>query len=234
MIKVSKNVYRNVIDMPNPNNAIPRTIGLMKGDLVVFNAAGSPVRFPAGNTPGKVPTTDPTSPTGWSLQEPGSGGGGSGGTQTVTLVNNSGAAILTGIIVVIDVTAGEREIKKATTEDTGTLFITSENSAGTGDSVECYCIPNTICNVLCTSDAVAVGDKLCLSDTDGYAQSGSYPTIGIALTAKVAGSVGYVKVLISGTFSYSCGTTDLVDGVSPLPPGHLYFYYEEPEEENNG
>lgn len=237
MIKVNQKVYRNAIDASNTGNAIPRTIGLMKGDIIVFNAAGSPVRFPAGNAPGKVPTTDPTSPTGWSLQEPGSGGGGGGGTQTVTLINNSGASILTGTIVVLDPSGGEREIKKASSEDSGTLFITAGDSTGTGDSVECYCIPNTICNVLCTSDAVNVGDTLCLSDTDGLAQSGQFATIGIALTAKAEGSAGYVKIIISGSFSYSYGTVDLVDGESPLPPGHLYFYYEEPEpeeEEANG
>ena len=233
MIKVNQNVYRNVVDK-NTVSAIPAAIGLAKGDLIVFNAAGSPVRFSAGNTSGKVLETDPTSDTGWKL---GNGGGGGGGTAslTVTLVNNSGASILTGTIVVIDPEGGEREIRKAESTDEGTLFITSADSTGSGDSVECYCIPNTICNVLCTTDAVAVGDKLEVSATDGIAETGTKNSVGIALTAKASGSAGYVKVLLncfpgSGTTNWTAGTTDLEEGVSTLQKDHFYFYYEAEEE----
>lgn len=224
MIKVSQNVYRNVVDASNPNNAIPRTIGLQKGDIIVYNAPGSPVRFPAGNVADKVPVTDPTSPLGWTLKSYSAGGGsGGGGSALITLVNNTGSTIIAGTVVTYDEEGGEREIRKATADDGVNLFITSDDSPS-GENIDCYACPYTICNVMCTSDAVEVGDKICVSATDGLAMAGSFATIGTALTAKAAGSNGVVKVQLG--MGWTMGTTDLEEGTTSLPAGHLYFYYE--------
>ena len=237
-VHVTKNVYRVSVDQNNPNYYIPASIGESKGDLIVFRGEGDPVHFPSGTVADKVPVTDPSSETGWTLKSYSGGGGGGGSTSlTVTLKNNSGATIPAGAVVVLDPEGGEREIKKAVSTDTGTLFITSDNVA-TGSDAECYCLPNSICNVLCTSDAVSVGDKLVVSTTSGHAEAGDANTIGIALTAKASGSTGLVKVLLncydaSQAISQmiTISTTDLTDGVSPLASGALYFYYEAPEEE---
>jgi hypothetical protein len=194
----------------------------MKGDLITFTDEGAPVRFGASNVSDKVLMSDPTSQTGLKW---GNGGGG-GGSALVTLKNNSGSTILTGTVVTFDENGGELEIRKAIASDGTPLFISSDDIV-TGSDMDCYAYPNCICNVLCTSDAVLVGDKICVSTSAGVAHSGSFATIGIALTAKASGSVGYVKVLLTGKYQYTVGNIDLNEGVSSLPSGHLYFYYEE-------
>ena len=52
------------------------SLGIAKGDLIVFRGEGDAVRFSAGTSAGKVMTTDPTSETGWILSDGGGGGGG--------------------------------------------------------------------------------------------------------------------------------------------------------------
>ncbi len=225
VIEIQSKVYNIIIAAIEDYGKIPRNIGQMKGDLITFTEEGAPTRFPATTTPDKVLMSDPTSSTGlkWGT---GSGGGGGGGSALVTLINNSGSTILTGTIVTFDENGGELEVRKATETDGAPLFITADDSA-TGGSIDCYAYPNCICNVLCTVDAVSIGDNLCVSSSAGIAHSGSYATIGIALTEKASGNIGYVKALLTGKFQYTFGTIDLVDGTSPLPSGHLYFYYEE-------
>ena len=236
MINVYREIYKVNIDSDNPDFCIPASLGLSKGDLIIFSGENSPVRFPAGNTPDKVLMTDPTSPTGWKLGN-GSSGGGGGGTQTVTLINNSGATILAGTIVVIDESGGEREIRKAKKTDKTTLFITADESR-TGNAVECYCIPNTICSVRCTSSAIAVGSQVAVSSSDGLAEkSTTEMTVGIALTSKSAGSIGYIKVLLNCYYggankNFTASTTDLTDGVSGLATDHIWYYYEGEDNEN--
>lgn len=241
MVNVYPEVYKVNIDSDNPESNIPSSLGLTKGDLIVFAGENAPVRFPSGNTPDKIMLTDPTSPTGWRLGDIADGGGGGGGAQTVTLINNSGSTILAGTVVIIDKSAGEREIRKAKKTDSGTLFITATESQ-TGNTVECYCIPNTICSVICTNAAVAVGDYLALSSIDGLAaKSTTSISIGIALTSKPSGSVGYVKVLLNCFFDFTkyrtsdftVSTSDLEDGVSALTTDHFWYYYESNNEGDN-
>lgn len=234
-INVQKNEYRVEIDSSNPNYYLPADIGLTKGDVIVFEGAGSPVRFPAGNVADKVPVTDPTSQTGWILKNYNEGGGGGGsGTQTITLVNNTGATIPAGTIVTLDMEGEEREIKKAIVGDKN-LFITADN-ASSGSDVECYSIPKTICNVLCADENISVGDLIGISETPGIGTVDDTGIIGIALTEKELGDgVSVIKVLLklysTGDVNYTISDVDLEDGVSPLPVGHLYFYYEPEEEE---
>lgn len=229
--EVRTKTFDVVISAIESYGKIPKSIGQQKGDLIVFNDANSPVRFPSGNVPDKVIMTDPTSPTGWKLGTV-SGGSGSGGTQTVTLINNTGATILSGTVVVLNENGNEREIRKAKSSDTGSLFITAADSE-TGQEVECYGIPNTICTVLCNSGAIAVGDMLAVSSNDGLCQKSSINgSVGLALTAKSSGNIGYVKVLLncfsaeSSGKNFTVSTTDLEDGVSALATDHFWYYYQ--------
>ena len=229
MIKVERYEYRTEIDADNPLFYIPAEIGLSKGDLIVFEDSGSPARFQAGSVADKVMVTDPTSTTGWTLKAYSSGGGGSGGgSALITLKNSTGATIYAGTVVTFDEEGSPLDVRKATSSDGKNLFISSDDYADDADML-CYAYPNTICNVMCGTGAVNVGDNICVSSTAGIAEAGDYNTIGVAITSKVSGENGLVKVLLSGNFHYNSGTTDLVDGTSSLPSGHVYFYYEEEE-----
>lgn len=228
-INVEKYEYRVEIDVHNPNYYLSADMGQAKGDLIVFQDAGAPTRLSAGSAADKVPVTDPTSDTGWTMKAYNAGGGGGGGgTALITLKNESGATIEAGTVVTFDEEGGEREIRKATAADGSHLFITSDD-VETGEEVDCYAYPNTICNVMCDEGAVAVGDHICVGTTAGLATSGDYATIGMALTAKAGETSGLVKVQLGN--SWTLGDTDLEEGFTVLPTGHLYFYYEPDEEE---
>ena len=236
-IKVSQKIYRTEIDSSNPYGYISADLGLAKGDMIVFREAGAPVRFPAPNSSDKTILSDPTSEIGMKWGNVPSSGGGGGGesevTLTTTFVNNTGVTIVSGMILCLDENGSDREIRKATSSDNTNLFIASEDTE-TGEDIECYTIPNTICNVLCTEDAVAVGDKICLSDTPGLGEtSASNGPVGIALTAKSSGETGYVKVLLNcidqnnSNPNFTVSTTDLTDGTSELATNTFWYYYEE-------
>ena len=60
MVEVVQQVFQNVIDDDNPTSSIPMSIGMMKGDIIVFRGEGDPVRLPVG-TAGQVLTVDPSS-----------------------------------------------------------------------------------------------------------------------------------------------------------------------------
>ena len=60
MVEVTQQIYNIVVDDDNPTYAIPASMGLMKGDIIVFRGEGDPVRLPVG-TAGQVLTVDPTS-----------------------------------------------------------------------------------------------------------------------------------------------------------------------------
>lgn len=234
-INVEKYEYRVEIDVHNPNYYLSADMGQAKGDLIVFQDAGAPTRLSAGSAADKVLVTDPTSDTGWTMKAYNAGGGGGGGGETalITLKNESGATIDAGTVVTFDEEGGEREIRKATSVDEDNLFITSDD-VETGEEVDCYAYPNTICNVMCDEEAVAVGDHICVGTTAGLGTAGEFATIGLALTAKAAGLNGLVKVLLMNyeRHRYTVSTVDLEDGVSTLTTGHFYYYYEasEPEE----
>ena len=227
MINVELNAYQVRVDPNNPGNYLPMEIGLEKGDLIIFRDSGAPIRFSTGNSSDKVLVTDPTSPTGWVLKSYNAGGGGGGGSPLITLKNNTGATIASGTIVTFDEEGEDLEVRKATSNDGRNLFISSDDYE-TGEDMDCYAYPYSICNVLCSSDAVNVGDKICVSSSAGLGHSGNFATIGIALTSKESGATGTVKVQLG--LPFTMGTDDLEDGVSSLPTGHIYFYYEEPEE----
>ena len=228
-INVEKYEYRVEIDANNPYYYLPVEIGLAKGDLIVFKDAGAPVRFSAGSAADKVPVTDPTSDTGWALKAYSAGGSSGGGSALITLANNSGATIYAGTVVTFDEEGSPLDVRLATSTDGKNLFVSSDDYDD-GEDMLCYALPNSVCNVMCGTGAVNVGDNVCVSSTAGIAEAGDYNTIGVAVTSKVSGENGLVKVLLSGNFHYNSGTTDLVDGTSSLPNGHVYFYYETEEQ----
>lgn len=59
MIEVEKYVYEVEVDPSNPT-AIPLSMGLMKGDILVYAGEGDIRRLPVG-TAGQVLTADPDS-----------------------------------------------------------------------------------------------------------------------------------------------------------------------------
>ena len=167
-------------------DAIPGSIGLMKGDLIIFRGNGDPVRFPSGGVNGKILVTDNTTETGWALETNGSGSG-----NGVLLTNVTGDIVETGTVVKIQ---SDLEFIKATSADE-LLFVVSEDCAA-GEDVLCYNQANTVCSILCTSDAVSVNDKLAVSSTDGLAESTAGDGFAIALSAKASGSTGLVDAIL--------------------------------------
>lgn len=192
IVTPEEKVFHVVVDSISRHNAIPGSIGLMKGDMIVFRGEGDPVRFASGNSAGKVMLTDPTSPVGWVLGNPSEGA-----VVVATLHNNTGEFIHTGTVVKID--SGEDFIKASASDDDN-LFITAED-CNEDDTVDCYGITNSVCLILCTADAVSIGDVLTISSTDGLCKTSISSTdriIAIALSDKASGSAGTVKALLTG------------------------------------
>lgn len=180
-------VYHVSVDTISNRDAIPSTIGLAKGDMIVFRGNGDPVRFPTENINGRIMVTDNTSDTGWSLIPNSSGSG-----STVTLTNATGDLVLAGTVVKIQ---SDYDFIKATSADTSMLFVTADN-CDPNDDVACYSTVNAVCSILCTSDAVSVNDKLAVSSTDGLAESTAGDGFAIALSAKASGSTGLVDAIL--------------------------------------
>ena len=175
------------------------SIGLAKGDIIVFRGEGDPVRFSSGNSSGKVLTTDPTTETGWVLGD--GGGGGSGDSDVVTLHNSTGGIVVTGTVVKID---SGINFAKAQAGDNDALFVISED-VGDEEDVTCYSIPNTTCLVRCDTGAVSIGDSLTISSTAGVLTKRTDTTdreVAVAMTAKASGNSGTVKALLSGVSPY--------------------------------
>lgn len=182
-----KKVFNVTIDAINAYGKIPASIGIKKGDLIVFRGEGDPVRLPAGNVNGRILVTDDTTETGWAIIPNSSSSG-----SSVTLNNITGTLVKGGTVVKIQ---SDYDFVKATSADTSTLFVTGDDCPA-GVDVVCYGVANTICSVLCTEDEVAIGDQLGVSSTDGLAHTVSGNGFAKALTAKEAGSTGTVEAII--------------------------------------
>ena len=112
---------------------------------------------------------------------------------SIVLYNGTGVQVLAGTVVYNDPSLSGQTFYKAGNCTAGQLYITSEDCAPNG-SVACYGIEGTICNVLCDSAAVSVGDRLLVSGDGICTPTPGTATVGIALTAKAAGSAGQVKI----------------------------------------
>ena len=68
-VSVVREVNQVVVDEDNPTSSIPVSIGLMKGDILVFRGEGDIVRLPVG-TDGQILVADSTSEFGVSWADP--------------------------------------------------------------------------------------------------------------------------------------------------------------------
>ena len=196
IIEVEKKIFSVHIDALDSYGKISESIGQEKGDLIVFQGAGNPVRLPASNAAGKVLTSDPTAENGVIWADAGS----SSTAASIVLYNATGVQVLAGTVVYNDPTLpGDtgQTFYKAGSCTAGQLYVTSEN-CDENEPVACYGIEGTICNVLCDTAAVAVGDRLIVSGDGICTPSAGTSTVGIALTSKAAGSTGQVKVRLVG------------------------------------
>ena len=194
-------------------------IGLEKGDLIVFRGEGDPVRLPADSAAGKMLVTDPTSETGWTLVN-------APDTLPAEFENGSSSTLNAGMIVKVN---SSGKIVRAGNKTYGQLYIVADD-VFVGETVTCYGVPGTVANVLCSSGAVAIGDKITIASTSGYGckKTNNEREIGIALEAKASGSTGLVKVrLLDGiamtnTSSMLGGATvlEIVDG-NTVPMGSV-------------
>ena len=182
-----KKVFNVTIDAINAYGKIPASIGMKKGDLIVFRGEGDPVRLAAGNVDGRILVTDHTSETGWSIVPNSSASG-----NSVSLNNITGTLVKGGTVVKI---SSGHEFVKATSADTSMLFVTADDCPA-GEDVVCYGVANTICSVMCSAAAVTVGDELGVSATDGIAETVQNNGFAKALTAKASGSTGTVEAII--------------------------------------
>ena len=161
-----KKVFNVTIDAINAYGKIPASIGIKKGDLIVFRGEGDPVRLPAGNVNGRILVTDDTTETGWAIIPNSSSSG-----SSVTLNNITGTLVKGGTVVKIQ---SDYDFVKATSADTSTLFVTGDDCPA----------------------GVDIGDQLGVSSTDGLAHTVSGNGFAKALTAKESGSTGTVEAII--------------------------------------
>ena len=187
IIEVETTSYQISIDTIDTYQRIPVSIGQMKGDIIAFRGPSDPVRVPSGSIAGRVLSVDPTTESGLAWI-PSSGGSGS----SVTLHNSTGTYVAGGTVVKI---SSDYDFVKATSADTSLLFVTAQDCDDDEDVV-CYGVANTICSVQCTADAVAVGDELGVSSTNGVAEAVVSNGFAVALTAKASGSAGTVEAII--------------------------------------
>lgn len=219
-VTVNPQVSRIDVNDSNESESIPVNIGLMKGDILVYRGEGDVVRLPVG-LDDQVLTADHTSEFGlkWKLVS----GGGNASVLT-NLHNATEESVSTGTVVKL---SDGLNFVKATANSADTLFVTSE-ACGPDEDVDCYSLRNSVCFVRCTSAAVAIGDKLVISATDGLCEkksSDSQYEVAVALSAKASGSVGTVKsILTSGTVLTASDipnldTSKLTSGILPVARG---------------
>lgn len=200
-------------------NNIPMSIGQAKGDLIVFKGPGEPVRFSAGSANGKVPMTDNTSPTGWTL---GDGGGGGGG-ASATLHNGTGAQLLAGTVVYAEEVNGKLEAHKADAYTDQRLYILNDDLADDAEG-EASFVPGSVASVLCDTYEVIYGDPMRVSDTAGLAcATDGNATVGYALTEKDPGATGLVKVRLIENHTKKVinksGSSNMIGAVYTIPGG---------------
>lgn len=199
-------------------NNIPMGIGQAKGDLIVFKGPGNPVRFPAGNQNGKVPMTDSTSPTGWTL-----GDGGGGGGASAVLFNDTGAQLLAGTVCYAVESAGKLKAYKADSATDKRLYILEEN-IDDGEEGKAAFVPGSVASVLCDTYEVIYGDPMRVSGTAGLAcATDGNATVGYALTEKDPGATGLVKVRLienrTKKVINKSGSSNMIGAVYTIPGG---------------
>lgn len=137
-------------------------------------------------------------------------------TDALNFMNNSGVSLVSGDVVVFDASA-PRTIKLAAAAGDFPAFVVMMGGSA-GETVKCLKPTAGICQVLCEGPAIAVGDPVIASSVPKHGKvleaEASVGGLGIAMSAKVAGTVGKVAVLLLPT-----GTVIAGGGGTPLPGG---------------
>ena len=177
----------NVNPFDSEGSKVPLAIFEHKGDILVADAVASPKIVEVGND-GQVLVADSSESTGvkWKTMQLG----------TITLVNSEATAIPSGTVVTNGVVSGTFRI--ATSADTTNLFVTSENISAGEDGV-LYAVSGISCNVRVTAGAIAIGDSLKVSSTNGVAEYSSVAGFATAVTSKSAGAAGTVTCVLVNT-----------------------------------
>lgn len=179
---------------------MPLSLYEAKGDLIAGKGASNPVRVSVG-TDGQVLVADSSESTGvkWKTMQLG----------TTELTNSESLAVTAGTVVTNGDTAGTFRI--ATSADITNLYVAAENIPA-GESGVVYTVAGASCLVKVTSGAVAVGNLLAVSSTDGVAEVAGEDAeyFATAVTTKSAGQTGTVTVILKGTASSSGGGADVM------------------------
>ena len=175
----------NPFDMEG--SKVPISLYQNKGDLLVAKGYSNPAAIDVGSD-GQVLVADSTEATGvrWKTMQLG----------TITLSNSESFAVPSGSVVTQGTVSGTFRI--ATSADTTNLYVASEDILPSEDGV-LYATSGVSCNVRVTDAAVAIGDKLAVSATDGVAEATTGDHFAIAVTGKSAGQIGTVSCILVNT-----------------------------------
>jgi len=122
---------------------------------------------------------------------------------TIRLLNNTGSALFSGDVVVLDDTL-DRAVRFATAAGEFPAFVVATGSPA-GDYVLCLRADTSIALVSCEGPAISPGDTIIASDSNPYgkvleAEIG-YGTLGIAAGSKLDAVVTKVPVFLQWAFS---------------------------------
>jgi hypothetical protein len=190
----------NVNPFDSEGSKIPIAIFEHKGDILAADTVASPKIIPVGSD-GQVLVADSSETTGvkWKTMQLG----------TTELTNSESLAVTAGTVVTNGDTAGTFRI--ATSADITNLYVAAENIPA-GESGVVYTVAGASCLVKVTSGAVAVGNLLAVSSTDGVAEVAGEDAeyFATAVTAKSNGQTGTVTAILKGTSNSSGGGADVM------------------------
>ncbi|MCD4751870.1 MAG: hypothetical protein K8R40_02245 [Anaerolineaceae bacterium] len=197
-LKIEKEVYDlNVYPFDVGVGAIQESLGVNKGDVVVFNGTDW-IRLGAGDD-GQAMVAD-------SGEAGGLGWGAAGAYSTLT---NKDTVEMNANDVVIHDFDNDEAFEGTTTEGHASVVGVLGEVISVGYEGAVYTYKGTVVTVNCDTGAVAKGEFLITSTTKGRAKAGTGGGIfAVALTAKASGSVGTVKAMIlNGRYKLTENTT---------------------------
>jgi len=166
---------------------VPISLFKDKGDILAAKDANNPATIKVGSD-GQVLVSDSNEEAGVKWQTIKFG--------TITLLNSESFTVPSGMVVTPGTESGTFRVAKST--DTENLYVTSENIFS-GKQGVLYAINGIICIVRVTEGAIAIGDKLAVSATDGVAEAATGDHFAIAVTGKSAGQIGTVSCILVNT-----------------------------------
>ena len=163
---------------------VPISLFKDKGDILAAKGASNPATIKAGSD-GQVLVSDSNEEAGvkWETIKFG----------TISLLNSESFTVPSGMAVTPGTESGTFRV--ATSVDTENIYVTSENIPS-GKQGVLYAINGIICIVRVTEGAIAIGDKLAVSATDGVAEATTGDHFAIAVTGKSAGQIGTISCIL--------------------------------------